>query len=230
MNIRIVLADDHPLVRMGVRQILSTKLGFSIVGEAGDVGALFDRLSQGNCDVVVTDLCMPCACHTDGLPMLEAIRQRFPAVRIVVLTMQENAAMLKSALDAGACAVLGKGSGLNELGRAIVAAYQRRRYVARAKARAAAGSPRHIVMNESLTTLSPKEVEVIRLYVGGMSVSDMAQYLGRSVKTVSTHKISAMKKLGIDSDAELCRYGAHNGLLSIGMPRDSAGKGVPDSP
>lgn len=220
MTIRIVVADDHPLIRMGVRQVLSGELGFVIVDEASSVDGLLGILAFGKCDVLVTGLCMPGVRHADGLEMLETIRRKFPAIRVVVLTMQENAATLQGALDAGACAVLGKSSRLAELPRAIVAAHQRRSYIGKTIRRDGVTSslPGIGAGMGPLAALSPREAEVVRLYVSGMSVSGVAQHLNRSIKTVSTHKICAMKKLGIRSDADLCRYGVQNGLVEMAVP------------
>ena len=224
MSIRIALADDHSLIRMGMRHVLSSELGFSIVGEAANVDELFNIVTARECDVVVTDLYMPGGGQADGLPMLHAFRQHFPAVKVVVLTMRDQPALLQRVRDAGAFAVLSKRDDLRELRAAIVAAFQQRSYIGTTIRRDVALVSGPCAGMVSLTGLSPREVEVVGLYVGGMSVSAVARHLKRSIKTVSTHKTSAMHKLGIRSDAELCRYGAQNGMFR----RDTAGGGEVD--
>lgn len=212
MFIRVMLADDHPLILMGARQLLSSELGISLVGEAHNADELLDLLARVACDVLVTDFAMPSERNADGLVMLGMIRRRFPNVRIVVLTMLDNAALLQSMRDAGALGILSKRGDMAELPIAIVSAFQHRPFLGKSVQHEmeilgivrSATSPAQV--------LSPREIEVIRLYVGGMSVSEVAQHLHRSIKTISTHKHSAMEKLGIRSDAELYHYAVRNGL------------------
>ncbi|CAG2156858.1 response regulator transcription factor [Cupriavidus numazuensis] len=213
MIIRVMLADDHPLILVGARHVLSTELGFTIVGEAQSADSLMDMLETTSCDVLVTDFSMPSERNADGLAMLGAIRRRFSQVRIVVLTMLDNAALLQSMRDAGALGVLNKRGDMAELPSAIVTAFQGRPFLGKSVQR----EMEALGINRPATTpaqvLSPREIEVVRLYAGGMSVSAVAQHLHRSIKTISTHKHSAMEKLGIRSDAELYQYAVQNGLM-----------------
>ncbi|KWF16654.1 response regulator transcription factor [Burkholderia pseudomultivorans] len=208
MSVRVVIADDHPLTVLGIRQVLSGAPDLVVVDEAGEPGALLDCLARTCCDVVVTDFAMPGHRHADGLLMLEAIRAAFPQVRLVVLTMLDNPALLQHIRDAGALAVVGKRSDLDELPRAIMAAYHGRSY-STASVHATYSAA---VDADSARPLSPREIEIVRLCANGMTMTDIALHFDRSIKTISTHKHNAMDKLGINNDAELFHYAVSNGL------------------
>ncbi|MCA8089372.1 response regulator transcription factor [Burkholderia anthina] len=214
MSVRIVIADDHPLTVLGIRQVLAGAPDLIVVGEASEPGALLDCLARTGCDVVVTDFSMPGHAQADGVLMIEAIRAAFPLVRIVVLTMLDNPVLLQHILDAGALAVVGKRSGLGELPRAIAAAYHRRSYSGMPPGRAPApvATSAAAAAADAARPLSPREIEIVRLCATGMSMTDIAVHFERSIKTISTHKHNAMDKLGIRSDAELFHYAVSNGL------------------
>jgi two-component system, NarL family, captular synthesis response regulator RcsB len=198
---RVLIADDHPIVLMGVRHVLAERHDVSIVGEARDPAALLAALAAEPCDVVVTDFAMPGGSASDGLVMLGAIRAGFPATRIIVLTMLTNQALLQTIREAGAFAVLSKRGGLEELPRTIALLDD-----------PSGGGARPGASGEPAPPLSPREVEVVRLCASGMTLTDIAQMHGRSIKTVSTHKHNAMTKLGLKSDAELVLYACGCGL------------------
>jgi two-component system, NarL family, captular synthesis response regulator RcsB len=202
MKMRVLIADDHPIVLMGIRHVLSQRHDVSIVGEATDPAALLAALATQPCDVVITDFAMPGGSASDGLAMLAAIRAGHPSARIIVLTMLTNHALLQSIREAGAFAVLSKRGGLEELSRTLALL-----------AEDPAGAERTLGAGAHLAPqLSPREVEVVRLCASGMTLTDIAQMHGRSIKTVSTHKHNAMNKLGLKSDAELVLYASGSGL------------------
>ncbi|AXK61844.1 DNA-binding response regulator [Burkholderia sp. IDO3] len=204
---RVVIADDHPLTVVGIRQVLAQAPDLVVVGEAGEPGSLLDCLARTCCDVAVTDFAMPGYTQADGLLMLETIRTTFPLVRLVVLTMLDNPALLQHIRDAGVLAVVGKRSNLSALPLAIAAAYHGRSYASLPQRQAPAASA-----EDGARPLSPREIEIVRLCAHGMSMTDIALHFGRSIKTISTHKHNAMDKLGITSDAELFHYAVGNGL------------------
>ncbi|WP_082926470.1 response regulator transcription factor [Cupriavidus sp. D384] len=207
-----MLADDHPFIVFGLREMLGKRLGFNVVAEATGPRLLLEKLARIECDVLITDFSMPCADAPDGLALLHCIRTRFPNVRIVVLTMLDNPGLLGCIRKAGALALLNKRDGLQELSNAVIAAFQGREHlsasVRQALARLGAGNPEAVASSR----LSPREIEVLRLYVGGMTTSDIARYLNRSINTVSTQKHSAMRKIGVKNDAELYDYAIEHGL------------------
>ncbi|WP_061957490.1 response regulator transcription factor [Cupriavidus pauculus] len=210
--IRILVADDHPLILMGVRSVLSSLTRFKIVGDALGPESLFARLADVGCDVLITDFHMPEERVSDGLAMLGVIRRKFPEVKTIVLTGLANPALMNSMLQEGVMGVLNKRSDMGELPAAIDLASKDKIYLGKAtqKEMARLGDARAPGM--PARALSPSELEVIRLYASGLPVSGIAVQLRRSIKTISTHKRSAMEKLGLRSDAELCRYAAGNGL------------------
>lgn len=212
MNMRVILADDHPLIVFAVRESLSRSLGISVVADAADPKALMETLSTVECDVLVTDFSMPCSSAPDGLVMLKNIRTKFPNVRVVVLTMLENPGLAVSMRKAGVLAILNKRCDLSELPTAVIAAYQRRSHIGASFQREISNLEAHTPDDGAVNALSPREMEVVRLYVNGMTTSEVARYLHRSVNTVSTQKHSAMRKLGVGNDSELFGYALEHGL------------------
>ena len=211
-TIRVMLADDHPLIVFAVRETLCRNLGFTVVAEATNPQALMENLAKVDCDVLVTDFSMPFPAAPDGLVMLNAIRSRFPAVRVVVLTMLENPGLMTSMRKAGALGILNKRDDMRELAAAVVAAFQRRAHLGSSVQREIAKLEIAAPIDSAIKILSPREMEVVRLYVGGMTTSEVARYLHRSINTVSTQKHSAMRKLGVKNDSELFNYALEHGL------------------
>lgn len=204
-GIRIILADDHPVVRSGVRAILERNGGARVVAEAATADELFAAIAG----VALTDFSMPGGDAADGLSMLVRLRLRWPMLPVVVLTMAGNGGVLRAILDTGVLGLLNKSDALNELPLAIRAVERRRRYLGvsiRQLLDAGTGIP------AAQTTLSPRETEVLRLFASGLTVSAIARRLNRSVKTVSRQKQDAMAKLGLHSDLDVYAYARENGL------------------
>lgn len=211
MNIRVILADDHPVVTVGIRKKLEAASGISVVAEASNPTMLMEALERAPCDVLVTDFSMPCDERPDGLVMLRSIHGKYPKLHMVVLTMLENKALVKSILNSGALVVVSKRYELSRFPEIVVAAFHGR-----------CSSPYYDAKGPMLLSpmegpdipLSPRELEVLRLYVNGMSITELALHLNRSIKTVSTQKSNVMRKLGLVSDAELFSYALENGLIA----------------
>ncbi|MCY1281649.1 Transcriptional regulatory protein RcsB [compost metagenome] len=209
MTIRVVVADDHPVVIFGVRQILKSSRHISVVAEASDPKMLMEQLESASCDVLITDFSMP-GSIPDGLVMLRNIRSAYPKLRVIVLTMLENPGLQLSMLKAGALTVLNKRNELSKLPQVITAAYEGRYSRSNRAAEPLGGDG---AGSEVATLVTPRELEVVRLYVNGMTMTDIAQHLNRSIKTVSTQKISAIRKLGLGGEAELFAYASKHGLM-----------------
>ncbi len=209
--IRVLLADDHPLIIEGVRWILSRTPHIQIVGTARHPDGLLALMSATPCDVLVTDFHMPGEHGPDGLVMLGMIRRMYPDVRAVVLTNLSHPELLGSLRRIGALGVLNKGTDMAELVTAIETAYLHASHLGCPSGNH--GSEVNIRMTSGTPTpLTPSEIEVLRLYTVGMSVSRISVHLHRSIKTISSHKRKAMTKLGIGTDADLFRYARSNGL------------------
>lgn len=211
--LRIIIADDHPIFLIGLRAVLERDAQVRIVGEANSPQALTALLQHCPCDVLVTDFMMPAEPQADGLRLIEHLRRHYPDLPIVVVTMLNNAGLFHSILELGVMGLLSKASLADELPDAIAQVRQQRPYVARTinQALAMAGQVGADRLH-SQQQLSPRELEVIRLLAGGKTVGEIAAHLNRSKQTVSAQKVSAMRKLGLISDAALFIYVQEHGL------------------
>lgn len=212
-TLRIILADDHPIFLIGLRVVLEQGGDAQVVAEAGSPVELNEALKSYACDVLVTDFMMPVDQQNDGLRLLERIRRDHPQLPIVVVTMLNNAGLFSSILALGVNALLSKASLAGELPAAILSIRQNKHYIADSvkQAMLEAGDYGYdaLVSHEQL---SPKEQEVLRLLAAGRSVGEIAAQINRSKKTVSTQKVSAMRKLGLANDASLFIYLQEHGL------------------
>jgi two-component system capsular synthesis response regulator RcsB len=214
-RLRTILADDHPVVLLGLRAVLQKDGRADIVGEAASADELWDLLAKTPCDLLITDYSMPAGKRGSGLALIEQLRRTYPDLPIIIVTMISNAALLKAMLDAGANGVLEKSFSTEELPEALQSIVRGRVYLGQSVINAL--NEHKVKVGEALLnweTLSPREAEVIRLYISGLSVTDIALRLSRSVKTVSTQRLNAMRKLGISSDADLYAYSKDSGMLS----------------
>jgi two-component system, NarL family, captular synthesis response regulator RcsB len=205
-EIKAVIADDHPVVLVGLREMIQRDTRFELVGEAVSSSQLIKLLASNQLDLVITDFNMPGDdLYGDGLQLIEYIIEHFPAVKILVLTMISNQLIISRLLEMGVAGVIAKNHIHEEIGKALNALANDRPYVAPSV------QPMSVLANakvidERFSNLSPREVEVLRLFVTGSSVSEIARLLNRSVKTVSTQKISAMHKLEVLTDHALLTY------------------------
>jgi two-component system capsular synthesis response regulator RcsB len=210
--LRVILADDHPVVRGGVRALLEHAGGISIGAEAATAGELFAALARGDGDLVLTDFSMPGGDAADGLSMLGRLHAHWPELPVVVLTMAGNSSVLRAILDTGVLGLLNKSDALDELAPAIHAAAHGRRYLGGSIRTALEASGLHRDTGGE-AVLSRRETEVLRLFASGLTVSQIARRLNRSVKTISRQKTDAMAKLGLHSDLEIYAYARQHGLL-----------------
>jgi two-component system, NarL family, captular synthesis response regulator RcsB len=213
--LRVVVADDHPVILFGAEHALLKFPRIEIVGRARQSTDLIKMLQSIACDVLVTDLAMPGGQYGDGLPLIGYLRRNFPDLRIVVLTMLENAALLKRLSELGVTSVVNKSDDLSHIGLAVQHVSRNLEYMS-PSVKAALDALR---MNSGGKTdgvmLSRRELEVVRLFVSGMMIKEISEQLNRSIKTISTQKNAAMRKLGIDRDSELFQYAQSNGLLNL---------------
>jgi DNA-binding NarL/FixJ family response regulator len=203
---RILLIDDHPIVRLGVRRILMEHFNPVFIGEAGDAESGATQALDEPWDVVILDITMPGAV---GLDVLKHIREQRPELPILVLSIHPANQFARRALSAGASGYLTKDSATSELVGAIEDVRHGRRYVSDA-VKATMGSARAIATHE---TLSDREYQALRMLGSGRTVSEISEELGLSVKTVSTYRARVLQKLGMRTNAELMRYAMENGLL-----------------
>ncbi|UXH41809.1 MULTISPECIES: response regulator [Pseudomonas] len=205
-DLNVVIADDHPIVLLGVREVVQRDGRYSIVGEAVSSSELIEQLRKHQPNLLITDFNMPGdATYGDGLKLIEYVLRNFPQTQILVLTMVSNSLILTRLQELGVAGVIQKNQLHQEIEKALTALSKQRRYVG------PASEPRWVTgeqgqVEERFQSLSPREMEVLRLFVTGMTVSDIARQLCRSNKTVSAQKVSAMRKLDVDTDQALLTY------------------------
>lgn len=205
-ELKVVIADDHPVVLLGLREVIQRDERFILAGEALSSSQLVEQLSLHQPALVITDFNMPGdETYGDGLQLIEYLCEQFPAVKILVLTMVSNQLIISRLLEMGVAGVIAKSHIREEIGKALNALVNDRTYNAPAMPATSVLSNVKVI-DERFSTLSPREVEVLRLVVAGSSVGDIARQLERSVKTVSTQKVSAMRKLEVLNDHALITY------------------------
>jgi two-component system capsular synthesis response regulator RcsB len=204
MSLRIIIADDHQVARIGMKVVIESHAAGWVVAQANGPEELLNALSQTPCDALVTDLNMPHPTQPDGVAMLQRIHALYPNLPIVVLTMSQNLGLLRRAYAAGARGVLDKASSLNELPDAIhTVCRQLQSYIGwdiqRRCERLGVPTP----ITAPIKPLSGAERYVLRLLADGLSLAQIARRTQRKPNTVSRQKIEAMKKLGAANDMEL---------------------------
>lgn len=206
MPLRILLADDHPVVRIGVRCVIEANGTGRVVAEAGSVDQLFRQMAEHAFDILVTDLFMPGPVHPDGYAMIERICRRYPELPILVLSMTGNAGVLRMVQEAGVLGLLDKASSLAELPTAIQAIRRGSIYVSAPLRRLLMQAEQWPPTLPGQRALSPREVEVMRLLAQGLRVKEIALKLNRGITTISKQKSDAERKLGIRNDVELFEF------------------------
>jgi DNA-binding NarL/FixJ family response regulator len=206
-----LLADDHTLVRAGVRRILEGHDDFEVVGEVADGEAALRALEQTEVDVLVLDLSMQ---GHDGFEVLRETRRRWPKLRVIVLTMHTNSEYIARAVREGAYGYLLKDSAVQDLVSAIRAVTQGQEYfsppvqqeLAR-MLREPSGPPRGIEL------LTEREREVLKMVAAGLATKEIAARLFISTRTVETHRANLMRKLDLHSVAKLTQFAIREGLV-----------------
>ena len=207
--IRILLVDDHPVVRHGIRTILTDRIRDAIVAEAGDAPSALREVKNAEWDVVLLDISMP---GPSGLDLIKQLRRERPGLPLLVVSMHPTAQFARRALSAGAIGYLTKDSTPEDFVAAIEHARRGHRFVGPdatedlLRWRTKTLAPPH-------DALSDREYQFLRLLGSGRTVSDIARALGLSVKTVSTYRTRVLDKLGMRTNAELMRYAIENKLL-----------------
>ncbi|NVZ53913.1 response regulator [Pseudomonas sp. B6002] len=212
-TLNVVIADDHPIVLVGVRELVERDKRFRVVGEAVCSNALIELLKSTAVDLVITDFNMPAdSPYGDGLKLVEYLARHFPKVQVLVLTMISNPLILTRLQELGVLGVIQK----NQLHIEIEAALKAiaRGTPIRSKVPPASSVLESFDLDERFTRLSPKEHEILRLFVSGQSVNEIARGLNRSAKTISTQKVSAMRKLEVSSDQDLLAYCIERNLFN----------------
>jgi DNA-binding NarL/FixJ family response regulator len=208
--IRIAIADDHPIVREGLRRIVSEDASIAIAGEASAAAELFRLLESAAVDIVLLDVTMPGAMFVETL---RELRARHPSVRVLVLSVHPEDQWALRALQAGAAGYLTKDQSPEQLVQAIHRVASGRKYVSESMADRLAGMTGDGRTRAPHERLSDREFEVLRALGSGMMVKDVAEQLQLSTKTVSTYRTRLLEKMGLKSKADLVRYVVAHDLL-----------------
>ncbi|CRM21006.1 Capsular synthesis regulator component B [Pseudomonas sp. 31 R 17] len=205
-KINVVIADDHPIVLLGVREVIQRDGRFEVVGEATSSSQLIEKLQSEKPEVVITDFHMPGdSTFGDGLKLIEYLTRRFVDTQILVLTMMSNSLIVTRLHELGVMGVIQKNHLHEEIENALNAIASRRNYQSPVQdATSVLHNPQQV--NERFADLSLREMEVLRLFVAGHSVTAIARMVNRSSKTVSAQKVSAMRKLEVTTDQALVTY------------------------
>jgi two-component system, NarL family, response regulator NreC len=206
-SIRVVLADDHALMRRSLRLVLESDQGVEVIAEAGDLSSVVRQVHGHLPHVLVLDLGMP---NGSSIEAIRRLREQVPSTEIVVLTMEDSPVFAQQALDAGAVGFVLKHYADDELPEAVRRAARGERYFSPRVAARLASFERSIT-DDGLT---PREIEVLRLIALGHTSAEIARKLHLSRRTIETHRARIHRRLGLTSRAELVRYALRGGLLS----------------
>lgn len=208
--ITVVLADDHQILREGLGRLLSAEFDMEVVAEAGTGVEALEALRRYQVDVLVLDLSMP---DSPGMDLIKRIRSDFPSVKVLVLTMHTEDQYAVRAFRSGASGFLTKDSAAGQLVEAIRKLAKGGAYVPSALAERMAMGLKDLQDAPPHQQLSNREFEVYRHIVAGKRLTDIADELHLSIKTISTHKARIMEKLGVAGTASLVRYGLQHQLF-----------------
>lgn len=211
--IRVLLADDHIIVRGGLRRILEESGDMEVVAEAAEGREALQQIHQTKPDVAVVDISMP---GLDGLEVISQVRHYYPKMPILILTMHEEEQYVVRAIAAGANGYITKRSAPEQLVKAIRKVHAGGRYLsdtaAESLAQHMAGGKRH---TSPLDTLSNREIQVLRHLALGRTVKEIAQAYNLSPNTVHTYRLRLLKKLNLRNNSELSRFAIQNRLVEI---------------
>ena len=210
--ISVLVADDHSIVRQGIRHLLEGEDDIKICAEAGDGEEVLEQVEKHRPDLVVLDVTMP---RLSGLETLERLRAKYPGVKTVLLSFRADPPIIQSAVSLGADGYLLKNARPDEILAAIREVMRGGCYFSPPVAREIVDQirePRH-KGDEPFTQLSLREREVLRHIAEGLSAKEIATKLNISTKTVEAHRTSVMRKLGVRKATELVRYAVRHGLI-----------------
>lgn len=209
--LRIIIADDHPIVRVGQKVVIEASGKCKVVGEANGPDQLLALIASTPCDVIVTDFAMPGNQQADGYGLLGLLHRQYPNLPVILVTMFANITTLRTALAQGAKAVVAKSASARELPQALATVAAGRVFVSECL---------RVQLDQACVAeptqepqLSGKEQEVVRMLASGMTVSQIAARVNRSISTISKQKSTAMQRLCISTDVALFAYARDTGMV-----------------
>jgi len=201
--IRVLIVDDHPVVRQGLKQILEKEPDIVVTREAGDGQQAIDFAGKGECDVVLLDLEMP---GKNGLDVLKVLRKDRPKLPVLILSVHPEEQFAARILSAGASGYLTKESAPEELVKAVRRASEGRKYITATLSEYLASELGVTHPDTPHTLLSDREFQVLQMIASGRTVSEIAEEMCLSVKTISTYRARILEKMNMATNAELMRY------------------------
>jgi two-component system response regulator NreC len=208
----VLIADDHAIVRAGLRSLLDEEVELDLVGEAVGGYEAIDLIEKTNPDVLILDLSMP---DLDGISVTRKIKLQFPNLKILILTLHDDEALLKEAIKAGAAGYILKRAAEAELISAIQVILRGDLYIDPSMVRSLIEETPNARINKKdpAESLTPRETEILKLIVEGYTNRQIGQELNISVRTVEGHRANISDKLGLHSRVELVRYARQNSLI-----------------
>ncbi len=208
--IKVIIADDHPVVRHGLKQILADEPDITVVGEANNSQELLKQIANQSCDVVVMDITMP---GRDGLETLKELRRERPKLPVLILSIHPEDQFGLRVLKAGAAGYMTKETAPDELVKAIRKVFAGGKYLSATLAEKIAFDLDRDTLKPPHETLSDREYVVMCMLASGKTVSEVSRELSLSVKTVSTHRARILEKMKMKTNAELTHYAVKNRLV-----------------
>jgi DNA-binding NarL/FixJ family response regulator len=208
--IKIIIADDHPLVREGLKQIVAGLTDMAVVDEASNGSEILEKTSKNNYDVAVVDLSMP---DNNGVDIIKQIKARNPDLNILVLSIYPEEQYAVHAFKAGANGYLTKESAPEELIAAIRKVSLGRKYVSPSFAERLASELKMDTKQPLHKILSNREFQVMSMIASGKTVKEIAEKMSLSAKTISTYRARILEKMGLKNNAEIIRYGIKHKLV-----------------
>lgn len=213
-GLRIILADDHSLVRRGIRSLLGSHSGWQVCGEAADGRETLEKVDELKPDILILDLNMP---ELNGLEVTRRVHKMCPGVEVLVLTVHDSEQVMRQVLEAGARGYMLKSDAGHELLSAVDTVRRHRLFLSSQASRMLRGSSAlpakdHVALKQPV---SPRERQVLQLLAEGKSTKDIATALDITVKTAETHRSNIMRKLDLHHVTELVRYAIRNQVVQI---------------
>lgn len=208
--IRMLIADDHAIVRKGLKQLILEEYPGAQLEEVDDAESLMSKIMDGNWDIVICDLSMP---GRSGLDALRQIKQSYPSTPVLIMSMHPEDQYALRVLKAGASGYLGKENIHEDIVKAIRTVLLGKKYITASVAEKLAQAFEDDQEKSSHEKLSDREFDVFKLLASGKAVSDIAEQLSLSVTTVSTYRARVLEKMQLKSNADLTRYALNNNLI-----------------